>query len=285
MIALRHPGWSRRAQGDRVHLIAPEGAECGVITLCERVRPLAHLAEVMRGKVAARSVRVISGPTPISNDEGERGVLVTIRGDIDEVEYQRDVGLLAGDEFYASVIGVTREEEHFARTTAAVRSVLERFPLWLGVRRRLYLYPPPRGWRGVARGLEAAWYAPGFPRDPARLTVFPAIPTDGPSARDSLAALTSEAAALLPALGEARWIESTRATPLGLHFECRTASSGGQRVHLAVATAHPYLYALRLETSAEVDHEHVLAATLDGVVPIHHGRPPPAPSALVHWVE
>jgi hypothetical protein len=275
MINLRLPHWQRRVAGSTVFLIAPEGPASGVVTLTERSRPVVSLAALMAGRG-----EVVDGPFRLTNEEGEDGAFVSLR----DGSIQHDIGVLVGDEFLATVIGVTAEPVQHARSRREVEALVRRFPLLLGVRRRLYQYPPPPGWHAVSRGLEAEYYAPDFPRDPSRLTLFPALPTESATAADALETLRGEQSSQSAAFGDDAWGESLRETPGGLAFQCATATAGERLVCFAAADDEKYLYAMRLEGTTAANHHPVLDAVLDGVVPITVGVPPTL-SALAHWAE
>lgn len=273
MINLGIPHWQRRVSGETVFLVAPEGLEAGVISIVERVRPVVTLAELCRGRG-----EVIDGPKPITSDEGEDGAVVSL----DDGRLRHDVGVLVGDEFLATVIGVTGQPIHFERTRREVEGLLVRFPLLLGVRRRLFHYPPPPKWRPVARGLEAEYYAPEFPRDPSRITVFPALPAATATAAEAIATLVGDQTARRADTAGDDWAETVRRTERGLSFQVATARVGDHLTCFAAAADDKYLYALRLECPASADHRALFEAVLDGVVPLEVGVPPTL-AALSHW--
>jgi hypothetical protein len=239
------------------------------------VRPLVPLLRLVRGQVDAREVSIVGGPTPFVTDEGEHGVVIAIRGELDGLVMQRDLGLVIGDEFGATISGVTVEARYFERTSAHVFELARRFPMWLGIRRRMVLYPSPPGWHGVARGLEAHWYAPGFPRDPVRMIISPAVPSAGARADDVLAALCDE---------RAPWTASSRTTPAGLTFHYRTQLAPDRATRIAVATDATYVYVARMESGCPELPTDVLDVTLDGLLPIPSAQAA-ASAALAHWVE
>jgi hypothetical protein len=275
MINLRLPHWQRRVSGSMVTLIAPEGPASGIITILERVRPMIALADMMRGRGEA-----VDGPFALTNEEGENGAFVSLR----DGDTQHDIGILVGDDFLATIIGATAEPVQHRRSRREVEALIRRMPLLLGVRRRLFHYPPPPGWHRVKRGLDAEYYAPDFPRDPSRLTVFPAMPTESATAAEALETLRGEQATHSLSPDDNAWAETMLETSGGLTFHCTAAAEADRRVSFAAATDRHYLYALRLESTAAADHRALFDATLAGVVPITVGVPPTL-SALAHWAE
>ena len=275
MIHFAIPGWQRRVSGTTTYLLAPEGTEAGIITVMERVRPVVRLVDLVRDLG-----EVVEGPTAITSDEGEYGAFVSLRGG----GVQHDIGMLVGDEFLCTVIGVTALTEHFARSRDAVCDLLRRAPLILGVRRRLFHYAPPAGWREVARGLDAEHYPPDFPRDPSRLTVYAALPIGAATPAEALAALVAKQSQELAAAQEAGWVETIRTTDRGLAFQYGTTRAGDWLLSFAVAADATYLYALRLETPIARPHRTAFEAVVDSVVPIDIIKQPTL-SGLTHFAD
>ena len=186
------------------------------------------------------------------------------------MEAQRDLAVFVGDGFCMSIAGLTVTRAHFDRTTGLVRDLATRARLWLGVRRRLVLYPPPAGWHAVGRGLDAHWYAPAFPHDRAHMIVFPAVPANGAQAEEVLDALAQREVA--------DWSDAERRTPRGLAFHVRTATT----TRIAVAADARYIYAARIDSAADSQLA-IFDATLDGIHPV---SPVAASStAIAHWAE
>lgn len=270
MIGLGIHGWSRVASSAKVHLVAPEGTACGVITIRERSR-LRSFEELVSGKRPLAEQRWVSGPSYILNSEGEQGGLATIRASTPTGEVQRDVGAFVGDGFCASIVGTTSAPHYFERTTRLVRELAKRMKLWLGVRRRLVLYPAPRGWHGVRQDLDAHWCAPSFPRDPTIIVVFPAVPANGAIASEVLDALQSQYV-------RDSWDDAVRHTPQGLDVHVRSATS----LRIAVAVDGRYIYSARIE-HANAEHLAVFDTILDGLHPVPSVAI--SSSAVEHWID
>jgi len=176
------PGWSVIARGGGLTLMPPEGAECGVIGYDERRRPQRPIASLL-AEAQARGPRFQvtkqRGPEPLTTHEGEYAALVVQDGVLDGVAtaVQRSIGYVFGDDFYACIAGLALRPEQFARFEAQVRLLIQNDRHHLGVRRRRFLFAPPAGYIGSERTpLHAYYYGPGYPRDPAVIVVYPAIP-------------------------------------------------------------------------------------------------------------
>jgi len=267
-IYARLPGWARHVEAGAVRLIAPEGELAGMISIEERVRSLACIADLIGDK------RIVAGPTLTTNSEGEQGVLVTT-DDLSESGWRYEIGMLVGDEFNAVVTGVTQDPAYFERTRQAVKTVVGDLPLLLGVRRRLFLYPPPLAWHGARRDLVTTWHPPGYPDDRARLIVHPALPRTSLPAEQLHQILRAE----IGGTEEDVWTDEFVKTRFGLSFRVSSTTTSGVNVHLAIGEDHSYVYALRLE-AAHADHVRALTATLDGIIPIDVRQ---AANPLDHW--
>lgn len=269
MIGLGIHGWTRVVSGAKVHLVAPEGAPAGVITVRERSRQRSF-DELLAGNRQLAEQRMVAGPTPVLSAEGEHGVLATIRTHVGGMEAQRDLAVFVGDGFCTSITGLTTMSANFDRTTNLVRDLAMRANLWLGIRKRLVLYPPPAGWHAVARGLDAHWYSPAFPRDRAHMIVFPAVPANGAEAEDVLDALAQRVVA--------EWTDAERRTPRGLAFHVRTANT----TRIAIAADARYIYAARIDSAADSQFA-IFDATLDGLHPVSSVAA--STTAIAHWAE
>lgn len=250
-----------------VRLVAPEGEPAGMISVEERVRSLAGIANLILDR------RVVAGPTLMTTREGEQGALVTVEPSESGRRYE--IGMIVGDEFSAVVTGVTQDPAHFERTRQAVRAVVGDLPLFLGVRRRLFLYPPPIGWHGTRRGLVTTWHAPEYPDKLTRLIVHPALPRKSLSAVELHQILRAEICGDV----EQEWTDALVTTRVGMLFRVSAIRTSNTFVRLAIGEDHSYVYALWLEAE-HVDDVAALTAVLDGVIPIDVRQ---ATSVLDHW--
>jgi hypothetical protein len=172
------PGWSVRRCEESLLLVPPGGPAAGAIRYVERLRPLRRAVELVRAAPApAGFVETrLSPPERLVTAEGEHAALVISEGTIGAVPVERPFGFVFGDDFYARFAGVAVGGENFARIRAMVRALTIADTHDLGVRRRRYVYAPPRDWHGLARLFEATWYPRDYPATRASITVCPAVP-------------------------------------------------------------------------------------------------------------
>jgi len=255
-----------------VRLVAPEGEPGGMISVEERVRSRACIADLIGDR------RVVTGPSVTSNSEGEHGALVTVE-DLSESGRRYEIGMLVGDEFNAFVTGVTEDPAHFERTRTAVTAMVSELPLFLGVRRRLFLYPSPVGWHGTRRHLVTTWHAPRYPDDLSRLIVQPAIPRKSLSADVLYRTLCAEICGSAANVEQDGWTHEVVTTRFGMSFRVSSTRISNTIVRLAIGEDNSYVYALWLE-AANVDDVGALTAVLDAVIPIDIRQ---APNLMYHW--
>jgi hypothetical protein len=175
-----HPrGWSKAYSGDVLTLYHPDGPAAGAIRYRERVRPLvpARVAvEELLGRTPRFAEPVLGKLESGVTAEGEYAAYVPIAGRVEGRPAHRAVGLVFGDDFYALLSGLCLATERVAEFTRLFRLLVHADSLGLGVRRRRYLYTPPPGWQGQARGLTTEWTPPGYPRAQSLIQVYPANP-------------------------------------------------------------------------------------------------------------
>jgi len=186
--------------------------------------------------------------------------------------------MLVGDEFNAVVTGVTQDPAYFERTRQSVKAMVDDLPLFLGVRRRLFLYPTPVGWHGTRRNLVTTWHAPGYPDELTRLIVHPALPRKSLSADELHQILCTEICDSAADV-EQVWTDERVTTQFGMSFRVSSTSISNTNVRLAIGEDYSYVYALWIE-GEDIHHVGALKATLDGVIPID-GRH--TPSLMDHW--
>lgn len=169
-------------------LIPPGGMAAGVIHYQERMRPLCHLGLIVRRQLAAQpQFRALeqSPPERLVTLEGEHAALVQIAGSENGRSAVRYVSVIFGDDFYALTSALCMMPQGIDANPKAVReqwselmrTLLVQDSLGLGtLRRRRYEYQPPEGWQPLTMGFVTDWIAPGFPREAAAITAFPAVP-------------------------------------------------------------------------------------------------------------
>lgn len=276
----------------------------------ERQGPLRSLSTLMEETLAAdpgftfgsaaTAERLVTG-------EGEYAAVIDIQGTLggapaaengDEGEeehsrpVQRSVGAVFGEDFSTWLDVVCVKPELFDEARALARQLLASEQLCLGVRRRRFFFTPPSGWHPMANGLIARFYPPGYPRESAVVTVWPAQPLESagigwheqvlrgtlhPNEPDADAELGDGPHRLTSAHGLA-----------GLWSRVRVQTTGGQRRRRTVATFQDrlYGYALTCESpesiTAERQHQ-VLLAVANSVQPIPGAQlaGPPAKSSQI----
>lgn len=165
-------GWRAVRDVDRLTLVSVEGAERGHIVYRERVRPVLRLERLVARELGPLVSRARC--EAMVTQEGEHAVLASVvEGD---GRARHDVGLVFVDDFYACIHGTCRAPAEYERFHALVRALVLRDSHGLVARRRRYLYTPPAGWQGLARGLETHWFPLDYPRNRSTISVAPAIP-------------------------------------------------------------------------------------------------------------
>jgi hypothetical protein len=250
-------GWTKVYSGDSLALYHPEGAAVGGIRYRERVRPLVGASLVVE-ELLARFPQFQGAapnrPEMLVTAEGEYAAHVVVSGLVDGKPAQRDVGLVFGDDFYALLSGLCVVEEKFAEFSRLVRLLVRLDSHALGVRRRRYLYTPPPGWHGQARGLTTEWSPLDFPQVPTLIHVFPANPlAEQPqTVLDQMLAEDAANGFVFEAMRGPEPIASLHGLA-GLAWNIVGTFGGKPRSHrdLVVLKDNRYLYSLRLETMQE----------------------------------
>jgi hypothetical protein len=278
------PGWSVEPQRYGLDVVHPGGREIAVIEYRERVRPLRKLGALLhdalaRGPACAWPDRV----ERLVTDEGEHAALATLRGD----GVQRDLGFVFGDDFYARIAGMCRRPDRFEEVTRLVRELVTTDTQMLGVRRRRFEYAPPAGWQALARGFVTDWLAPGYPRDPVWMTIFPALPVEQAPAE--------LLASMLAPRDHAELVDDQIAPlclPNGLAGDVGEAvwASPERRVAKVCCVLRDRRYAYPLEASAEGEdrmrgHREVIDRVLASVQPVPPANAPVTQATPSFWVE
>ncbi len=287
-------GWSRKTLADGIVLYPPGGRAAGGIRIRDRVRPLRPVRRLVdetraaaEGALADQTVGALERVTTL---EGEYAAIVTIaaRRRADGRGITRTLGYVFGEEFYVEIDGIVDDSADAASFGEHVREVVLRTSLGLGeIRRRRFLYAPPRGWQSLVRALSVDWIAPSYPRDPGTITVFHAKPVvASPTAlfermlREDLPA-GFEGAPAAPA---------PLRTRNGLGGELISLSGrypgGAQRwFDLAVLADPRFLYLVRLD-SGEAGlgaHRVVHRELVESIVPLPSPAPRREDAGMVHW--
>lgn len=172
-------GWNVRYVADGLALTPPDGGTGGGIRIRERL-PLQTSAAVVasaRTQMAGFERVDVSDVERFTTAEGEYAALWRMTGSRGALRFERTVGLVWGDVACTRIDGGTDDAARFDEYRRAVRALCYYHALGLGERRRRrFVFAPPRGWQGYARGLIGLWIPPGYPNDSRIIHVFPARP-------------------------------------------------------------------------------------------------------------
>jgi hypothetical protein len=283
-------GWTRHPMVDGFVLLPPGGLAAGPIRIREKLplRPLrAFVDEALAESGAAIAEAARIGPLQrLITLEGENAGVVTVVFALPGGEaLERTLALVAGDDLCTVIDGATARPDDFARYRHVIRDLAESYYLGLGeLRRRRYEYTPPPGWEALARPYVTAWYAPGFPRTAAFISVFDARPHVGTPAEVEDRSLSIENARFDSTLHE------QLSFPGGLEgrLEQGSGTQDGQRIHVVRARLgdgrFDYLIQLNAAEDALAAGRAAFDALLTSIEPIP--RPSGAPSAhLMHWLD
>jgi len=164
------PGFTPRPTATG-YLLAPlDAPHLGVLGYHARVRPLARVSELVRGRLAPEFVETARSPIQaLVTDEGEDAARVTVTGTHGGHGVQRDFGFVFADDFAAVIDGTCVERAAAERFEQAATQLVRGVSLGMPARRRRFRYAAPVNRRPFVRGLETDWIAVGDV-----LTVFPA---------------------------------------------------------------------------------------------------------------
>ncbi len=274
-------------------LYPPAGG--GRIRVYERLRPVLRASQVVQRVLdddPAYRLGGVSRAQPFVTSDGEHGAWIDLQGTRDEASVRRAIAIIFADEFVVAFDILAIQLERWDELELTARELVVAHELGLGIRRRRYLYTPPPGWTGLARGLVGYFYPPGFPNDRAFLVVQPAIPV--PEVPDGLGAELGDGLAPSGTPID-RAIEGVE----GLHARhvvlAGTALRSHQPLvrHAIIQHAPPYLYVMRLDHPGVADDDEVpavLAATARSIVPVPNpgARVIPRPGTAVlfdHWAD
>lgn len=224
--------------------------------------PLDEIIERVLGEVAE-----VGTPERLFTREGESAVIVRARGRVHVV-----IGLVLAEDFVTVTRGTTAGNP--AELEHAVRHLVTHDVLMLGRRARRAVHDGPAGWEVIERGLRVDWVNPGFPAEPAAITVWPAMPVEAIDA----APITAPAFAAVERVRTARGLEGAT---------WRWSLTPELRREVAVLRHGPYVYAARLDCRACDAAPHVAAfyLLLESLraIPLPERRAPHNP--LSHWID
>ncbi len=285
------PTWRLAQTADGLILSPPEGTHLGLLRFRENQRPLASAATLFTH--AAQQL-------PVDKLElGRIEQMITCEGEFAAIQIQRGVGpdgqafirclgAVFGDDQYTLIDAGTTVPDRFAFFEQAARTFTFYVALGLGYRRRRrFEYKSPTMWSGVARGLDAVWMPPGYPRVRAQMTVHAAVPAGATPAdiRDSIMKRLELSGLASVKVGDPER-RFTGGELSGVAWRA-TGSDEGTTTHADVVVLEDerFLYPLELVSSAE--HVGEARTAFDAVV--HSARGVPLPEAqpmadsTLHW--
>lgn len=287
----RLPGWTHTVDGDALLLVPPGGPEWGAVRYRERVRPLVRMAEVVKTMPppAGLLVRSVSPPESLFTAEGEFAALCEMSAEVMGRPVRRAVGVVLGDDYYASFDGVGLRSEQPSWIVDTVRELVRADRHYLGVRRRRYFFEPPKELQGLERvPLHAYYYPPAYPRDPTLLVLHPALPRTLAPTHDLWQLF--QPIDLPPVRSASEVMPATTPRMAGEAWECRyVLPSGAERIRdVIVLSDDLYLYPLSLDSPPPLleRNRQVANRLLQSIQPLPRpaGVPTAPPSrALSFW--
>jgi len=285
------PSWRLERFVDGVGLVPPGGRTQGGIRIRDRQRPLKSITYLFRDAASALALDGLDATPlePLLTVEGEYAACSTLTGTLEGHRTERTLAFVLGDDHYTRIDGVTLVPERFGQMRALVRELAHLYSLGLGLlRRRRYLYEPPRGWSGYPRALTTEWLAPGYPADDSTLTVFPARPMIETGA-DTLDLMLHELGWTGFAPVDAATQPVTTPHLTGHVRSYRGLRDGRPRhVHLAILEDGRFSYMSRLDAPADgITHVAVLRDLIASIIPLPIPQPPersaPTNDAFANW--
>jgi hypothetical protein len=256
---------------DGVALVPPD--RHGGIRLLERQPLLTMRAAIAHAREQMTSFDVELSPIErLSTHDGEYAATCTLVGRHAGIRLERTIGMVWGDYHCTRIDGATSDITQHDRYRSAIHTLTRHHTLGLGeLRRRRFVYEPPHGWQGYARGLVTLWMPPAYPRDSTTIHVFPA----------RAASIADAAARLDRQLHEMSWFGFTeeasvdpeplltgRSLQGALHrFTGRFHGGPVRAFSLAILGDQRFHYVMRYE-GADATHEAAFRALVDSVEPV-----------------
>lgn len=271
-------------------------------------RPLQPLHAQVHDQLGIDPDFAVEAASPIfrfQTQEGEygAGLIVDGRSQKTRAPQRRIFCSVMADHFCTWLVAHLLQPSRYAELGDRVIRLAASDRLWLGLRRRRFVFAPPAGWRLRAMGLSAWLLHPAFPRRRVSIVVPPAWPLadDTPGLDAWLREQDSHEALSVEPEPEYRIQARTSARGLqGFLREglVRDSRDGERRLRIAVSLRDErYLYGLRLIAPAdEPVHPHVelLLALSDSIEPLPGGQAsepvtpgpasvPPPGGVMMHW--
>jgi hypothetical protein len=275
-------GWTRHFVPNGVLLTHPDPS-VGRIRVVER-EPLvsvpALVAAMGHGLPAGARFELVQEPRQLETAEGEYAGFLVGRVDHGAQRLERQLGVVIGDEHCTLLDGRVERPDLFAGFRQLVLELTVNTSLGLGAQRwRRFVYDPPPGWHGVGRARSDVWLAPGYPKDPAMLTVFRARP----HAVNEAVALHHRIYEMTPS----GFVPDGTAQPIVARagLQGHSARLSGPQTNLTSVALEDdtFVYPLRLETGTSPAHQHdeVLASVIHSMRRLPRARI--AADAATNW--
>jgi len=260
-------GWRREELGDVLLLTPPEG---DAVRYSERLAPIAPLAALVARHGGSRPVL---DQSTFFTVEGELAAKVTLA---EQDGRSLHLGFVWADSHYSLVSATSRGAAEHARYHTLVTRLVQDDTHHLGARPRRALHAALDGWEAVERGLRVDWVTPAFPRNPAAVTVYPALPRVTHDARPLSLLLRSHG--VVHPSGRV----STRHGLRGACWRTRVATRDGGLLprEVVVAARGAYVYALR----ADGDAGDALDFLLDSLLPFPSPGDQVEAAMYDHWI-
>ena len=272
------PGWLRKHSETGLLLYPRDDESAGTISYTERLRPVLPVRQLVAAFLAQHPQLRDPKPgqvVPLITAEGEYGALTSVATQLDDRPAQLDFGFVFGDDFYSQVCGLSTKPDQFARFRETVDTLTFRDAHMLGIRRRRFLYDPPRDWQGHQVGFLSNFFPTDYPDNAGSITVWPASPVNGESPRSLFAAMLAEDVANGFEQKELAGPDNIT-NPAGLSgcaWGITGRFNGGPLVFrdIAIFADDRFIYPLRLETLKAEQwpaHRRIFAEVVHSVQPI-----------------
>jgi hypothetical protein len=258
------------------------GIDAGRVRVRSTVRPLQSMVDIAQAQV--RAMRDSGAEVEIEllqrliTEEGEWAALARLRVSIDGLRFERTLGIIYGDDFYAQLDGLYLQE-HRKRFRLFLRTLLQTYPLRLGSpRRRRYQFTPPMNWQPLAHDLAVRFFPRRFPNEYGCITVLPALPLlqserSAQSERLLHEDLLTDFTAQQPEQHDRITSNSGMPGELRRRIGLRPGDSRPVHIDIAILRDTRYTYSVRLETRAPniESHRRLFLQTVRSVTPIPQG--------------
>lgn len=167
-------GWRRTFSGGDLVLTGEDGASVGWIRISRQLAPVRPVDQLFRPFLGAPAEGdTVEPPQVLATAEGEHAVLASVSS----ATRQHTLGVVYGDDYFASVEGMCSDPEQYRRYRTTVHQLTYGTTLGLARERwRRFYYEVPPGWTGVARARGTVWVGPQMPGKYQVLRIFDARP-------------------------------------------------------------------------------------------------------------